>query len=188
MKLTRSVTIVSVFCFTLIQQAGAEVSEGKNFLSFETAGRGGLYSFDYDRELGRTTNMGIGFSYVTAAVEAEPFTSVNLTLLTIPVYGMVYLNENSHHRFFGSSGITIVYAKAQAALAADLPAEATDIVQKFFSDLHLTANAEVIVPMPVTGAGYEFRSSGGTLIRGALYAIYIGRVQPWFGISAGSSF
>ncbi|MEK7356716.1 MAG: hypothetical protein AAB250_09715 [Bdellovibrionota bacterium] len=160
----------------------------KNNLSIEMLGKGGLYSLDYDRQLGRSVSMGLGFSYTSLRLGADEYAGVNATLITVPLYGNFYFNSDAHHRFLGTGGVTIVSAKAEATVGAQLSPEAKEIATMFVQDLDLSLNASVVVPMPVGGAGYEYKSSGGFLARASLYVVYVGEIQPWAGVALGSHF
>lgn len=159
-----------------------------NNLSIELAGRGGLYSLDYDRQLGRSVSMGVGFSYLSMRLNVDDYAAVNATLITVPFYGNFYFNSNPHHRIMGTGGVTIVSAKAEASAGVPLTPEAKEMVIEFVSDLDLSANASVVLPMPVAGGGYEYKSSGGLLVRAAFYALYVGEVRPWAGLAFGGHF
>ncbi|MES2962505.1 MAG: hypothetical protein V4760_01355 [Bdellovibrionota bacterium] len=172
--------------FRSMPVAGSRLT--KNNLSIEMLGRGGLYSLDYDRQLGRDVSMGLGFSNASLRMNADAYAAVNATLITVPIYGNFYFNDHRKHRFLGTGGVTIVSAKAEASVGVELAPEAKEVALSFVNDLDLSTNASVVLPMPVGGAGYEYKSTGGFLARASVYVVYVGSIQPWAGLALGSHF
>ena len=172
-----------------------------NGLSIELAGRGGAYSFNYDRAFGNRALLGVGLSYLS-------LTAVGNTaqLTTIPVYANYYVYNSGIHRPFLTGGVTILHLSvkseglefgasgslnAQGNSDSELGSGGGDVNygMKGFVDVGELGGGTI--PVPVMGVGHEIRSRGGYLLRAAGYVLYVpvlNRVQPWAGLTLGTCF
>jgi hypothetical protein len=155
-----------------------------NSLSIEMLGRGGLYSLNYDRALGRGVSLGAGFSYIgvsTTLLVAEG----GVKVLTIPLFVNIYPIGDSHRPFI-TAGITMVYA----SVAVESLSEVTDSVSKNteqgLPDAVIEASAWL--PLPVLGAGYEYRGRNGFLFRATPYITFVDKLYYWAGLTFGGTF
>jgi hypothetical protein len=141
--------------------------ERPNALSLEAAGRGFLYSLNYDRSIGTFASIGAGFGYLDfSAID------VSTSVLFVPLYANLYLFENQH-RPFVTAGMTFIRISGSVG--------GTILEDKF------EASATAAVPM--AGLGYEFRSGAGFLFRLSPYVMITPlAVIPWAGMSLGATF
>jgi hypothetical protein len=138
-----------------------------NALSLEAAGRGLLYSVNYDRSIGENASIGAGFGYLD-------FSGVDVStkVMFVPAYLNVYLASN-HHRPFLTGGVTIIHIDGQVG--------GTVLEDKF--------EASATTAMPMFGLGYEYRSDFGFLFRVSPYVMVTPLVViPWAGVSLGATF
>jgi hypothetical protein len=78
-----------------------------NFIGLEFAGRGVLYSLNYDRALGTNVVLGAGFSYMSAGL-----LGVKATAIAIPLYTNIYFSPDTHRSFL-TAGLTIISVSAK---------------------------------------------------------------------------
>ncbi len=161
---------------TVAKVSPTTVSEQRpNALSIELAGRGILYSLNYDRSLGSTVSLGAGFSAISAGAQVA-MVDVKITVLTFPVFVNFYPIGNNHRPFL-TGGITFV------SLSIDGDLNEVD------ENLPTIKNgARGFFPLPILGAGYEYKSDGGFLFRLSPYVTYLENVQLWGGLTLGGTF
>jgi hypothetical protein len=176
----RQFSVAILFSIVLSSAAFAEDIENgsdnysmpdrSNALSAELLGRGGLYSFDYDRMISNSIAIGAGVSYWGVT----DFVGDSISLAIIPVYANFYLNPGPN-RFYLTAGMDLVVASA------------TD--SDGFGD-GFGGSATGTGVMAVAGAGYEYRSpTSGFLFRVAPYLfVGAGGVAVFGGISLGYAF
>lgn len=159
----------------------------KNGLSLELLGRGATYSINYDRLLGRSVALGLGFSYMNLQSRAGDFGNMEITIMMVPLYANFYMNDSMTHRLLGTAGVTV--ANASVVAGSDLANKANKASETPLPfELDTTASASITVPLPIAGIGYEYRSQGGFLARLSGYGVFYGTFQPWAGVGLGSHF
>lgn len=159
----------------------------KNNVSLELLGRGALYSVNYDRLLGRSVAMGVGFSYMNVSSGVGDFGNLDITIIMVPLYANYYMNSSMNHRVLGTAGVTIANARVTAGSNLATKANRASEAPLPF-DLDTSASASVTIPLPMAGLGYEYRSQGGFLARLTGYGVFYGSFQPWVGLGLGSHF
>jgi len=157
--------------FLLVQTAQAVTNNTRatnpSALSVELGGRGLLYSLNFDRVLSDNLAAGIGFGNVTASSSVSSQSSP-----VIPVYFNYYFMPEAGSFYLTGGADLITNASVMAGLVSSS------------AGLSLSAS-----PILVTvGAGYEYRSDAGYLVRAAAYGVYGSSLVPWGGVSFGYSF
>jgi len=132
----------------------------RNDVGIELLGKALLYSFSYQRAVGRSLGLEAGFGALggggSSTSSAILFFPVSAKLYLIPKDGTLYL----------TGGAVLVTASTSSG--------PLDNATNFYGDV---------------GLGFEFRSSGGFLFRGTAYALFAsGGYFIWPGITVGYAF
>ena len=141
-------------------------ADQKITLSMELLGKAGLYSFNFDYEALSNIAFGAGISsYGLKSSNAWSESAVEAWL--IPLYAHYYLPEFAKgHRFYGSTGTTLIWTNAQV--------QGAGMIEGSGLAAHL-------------GAGYEYKNSEGFVMRVSPY-YFVGKAKGgWLGITLGYS-
>lgn len=165
----------TLFCFT--NTAHAEYADGTSdtvtssnpfnpsTISVELLGRGGVYSFDYDKMVSDSVALGVGLSYFSVSLF-----ETNVSAVIIPVYVNYYFSTTPSRGFL-TGGADIVVASASDRSGIGL------------GSFTGTGAAGVV------GGGYEYRGTSGFLFRAAPYLIVgTGGIAITAGFSFGVAF
>jgi len=139
-----------------------------NAITFELLGRGGLYSFNYDRSLWGPLALGAGISYYGWSSGNMGNAEVSASALIIPVYGNYYFSM-AHHRPFLSAGLDFINGQLKLG---GLINEGTSRTETLFT----------------FSGGYEYRGPKGFVFRAAPYLVTGFVTFVWFGAGLGYAF
>lgn len=176
---------------TYERQLRAPKKYKKNILQLELLGRGIFYGIGYERMLNQEIGIGASLSYTK--FNWQPFfIETEVQVITVPLYMNYYMNPGRHN-FVLTGGLTAWHISATSRVSDSLT---TALEEQYnqngetnpyaFDEIEFTASGTFAVPQ--AGMGYEFRGSSGFITRANLYAFYIGRILPFFGLSVGVAF
>ncbi len=163
----------------------------KNILQIELLGRGIFYGIGYERMVSQEIGVGASLSYTK--FNFNPFfIDTEVQVITVPLY-MNYYTNPGRHNFVLTGGLTAWHIQATSRVSDSLSAALDDQNDPngttnpyAFDEIEFTASGTFAVPQ--AGMGYEFRGSSGFITRANMYAFYIGRILPFFGLSVGVAF
>jgi hypothetical protein len=159
--------IVALLLFSTRLQA--QSSPPRNLLGVELLGRGGLYSFNYERMLTERIGAGGGISVLTVSGGGIFSPSRRTTTVILPAY-ISWTPVGRTHSPYLSGGLTLLPRKTR----------------EFF----LRNTEYSLGTFGTLTAGYQYRSEGGIVIRPFVSRILIedDRDGWWPGITLGISF
>ena len=134
-----------------------------NAVSIEGFGRGLLYSVDFDRVVSDDFVMGAGFGTAPTSIA---------TATVIPVYANYYFMRDAGSVFV-TAGVDFIPNSNSVA------GSQTSTGSFVFTSAAMVATF---------GAGYEYRSDNGFILRATGYGIATASLQAWAGFNIGFAF
>jgi hypothetical protein len=133
----------------------------RNDVGIELLGKAVLYSFSYQRMVGKSLGLEVGLGALGGSASGE-----NTTVIFVPVSAKFYVIPKDGSLYVSGGPVLVTGAVSEGPFG-DTPAE-------FYGHL---------------GVGFEFRSSGGLLFRGTAYGLFGGGGYfIWPGLTVGYAF
>lgn len=160
--------VVALPLFSTRLQAQSSPSVPRNLLGVELLGRGGLYSFNYERQLTSRIGAGAGVSVLSLSGAGLFSPSRSVTTVILPTY-VSWTPVGRTHSPYLSGGFTLLTSRTR---------------EFFLGNTESTVGA-----FGTLTAGYQYRSERGIVIRPFVSNIFVDEGNFWWpGITLGVSF